>query len=162
MNQDGIVMQEEGINIIRAVAYSDRHLTSDIFTSGRFYVIRDPNDMSKFYTEAARQRNMADKNWWTTVPRISVQSLGVGCYELSWNMPDQETWDLISHYQILLNKVSYKQFIAPDCCRVMLKGLSGGRNYDLTLMCYPKSQSLMPQQSNTLVCFSRRFVSSHK
>jgi hypothetical protein len=33
LNEEGIAMKTEGINIIRAIAFSDKLLTSDIFTS---------------------------------------------------------------------------------------------------------------------------------
>jgi hypothetical protein len=31
--ENGVIMEEEGIQIIRAIAYSESYLTSDIFTS---------------------------------------------------------------------------------------------------------------------------------
>jgi len=43
-DDNGAILNEEGIAILRAVAYSDSCLTSDIFTSQRFYVIPDPNE----------------------------------------------------------------------------------------------------------------------
>jgi hypothetical protein len=31
--ENAVIMNEEGINILRAIAYSENNLTSDIFTS---------------------------------------------------------------------------------------------------------------------------------
>ena len=39
------ILNEEGIAVVRAIAYSNDCLTSDIFTSQRFYVIPDPADL---------------------------------------------------------------------------------------------------------------------
>jgi hypothetical protein len=59
--------------------------------------------------------------------------------------------ELISHYQLFLNKVSYKPSLLPGTHRIIVKGLAGGKIYDTVLMVYPKSQTLLPQQSNLLV-----------
>lgn len=47
--ETGITLNEEGINIIRAIAYSERYLTSDIFTSQRFYVLSNPENVKTEY-----------------------------------------------------------------------------------------------------------------
>lgn len=59
--------------------------------------------------------------------------------------------ELISHYQLFLNKVSYKKVIVANTNRIVVKGLAGGKSYDTVLMVYPKSPALMPQQSNILM-----------
>ena len=65
-------------------------------------------------------------------------------------MPPENSLELISHYQLFLNKVSYKKQIIANTNRVVVKGLAGGKNYDIVLMVYPKSPTLMPQQSNVV------------
>ena len=49
-----------------------------------------------------------------------------------------------------MNKISYKKIISANTNRIIVKGLAGGRSYDTILMVYPKSPTLMPQQSNVL------------
>ena len=65
-------------------------------------------------------------------------------------MPENSLEDLIDHYQLFLNKVSYKNKISSSTNRVYVKGLAGGRKYDITLMVIPKAQTLLPQDSNVL------------
>ena len=45
-------MNEEGIHIIRAIAYSEKHLPSEIFTSQRFYVVENLNQPEPIYNLA--------------------------------------------------------------------------------------------------------------
>lgn len=78
-------------------------------------------------------------------------SLGVGCIEILWERPTRKSLEMISHYQIYLNKVSYRQGIIPEANRVLIKGLAGSRSYEATVMVYPKSSTLLPQQSNVVV-----------
>jgi hypothetical protein len=112
-------------------------------------VIPDPNEVKNTYAGESTVPN----DWWLSIPKLNSNSLGIGCAEAYWDRPPAGSYDLISHYQIFLNKVSYKNYISVDATRVIIKGLAGGRNYDLNLMVYPKSQKFLPQQSNTLVSF---------
>ncbi len=109
-------------------------------------MIPNPKEVNFPYGGASSAPN----DWWLSIPRLLSNSLGIGCAEAFWERPPSEAFDLISHYQIFLNKVSYKNYISPQANRIVIKGLAGGRNYDLNLMIYPKSQTLLPQQSNTL------------
>ena len=68
-----------------------------------------------------------------------------------WERPSEASSELISHYQLFLNRVSYKHRIRPDATNILVKGLCGGRSYEISLMVFPKSQSHIPQQSNILV-----------
>jgi len=74
----------------------------------------------------------------------------VSCIEITWDILPENSLDLISHYQLFLNKVSYKKKLIANTNRIVVKGLAGGKNYDTVLMVYPKSSTLMSQQSNTL------------
>jgi hypothetical protein len=94
---------------------------------------------------------ITNKEWWLCIPKISFASRGTGCIELCWDQPDSSSLELISHYQIFLNKVSYKNYISKHTNRVLIKGLAGGRNYDVNVMVFPNTQTLLPQQSNILV-----------
>ena len=94
---------------------------------------------------------ITNKEWWLCIPKISFASRGTGCIELCWDQPDSGSLELISHYQIFLNKVSYKNYISKHTNRVLIKGLAGGRNYDVNVMVFPNTQTLLPQQSNILV-----------
>ena len=47
--ETGITLNEEGINIIRAISYSERHLTSNIFTSPRFYILANQENVKTEY-----------------------------------------------------------------------------------------------------------------
>lgn len=76
--------------------------------------------------------------------------IGVSCVEISWELPPDKSLELISHYQLFMNKISYTKTISANTNRIIVKGLAGGRNYDTILMVYPKSPTLMPQQSNVL------------
>jgi len=70
--------------------------------------------------------------------------------EITFDVPPEKSLELISHYQLFLNKVSYKKAIVANTNRIVVKGLAGGKGYDTVLMVYPKSAVLMPQQSNVL------------
>ena len=85
------------------------------------------------------------------IPKISYHSKAIGCIELVWDRPDKASLDLIDYYQIFLNKVSYKNKINPPTNRVYIKGLAGGRKYDVTVMVFPKNQTFLPQESNVMV-----------
>ncbi len=76
--------------------------------------------------------------------------VGSSCIEITWEVPPENSLELISHYQLFLNKVSYKKQIIANTNRVVVKGLAGGKSYDTVLMVYPKSPALMPLQSNVL------------
>ena len=99
---------------------------------------------------------MSNKDWWRSIPKIILNYLGNGCLEVLWERPTEASVELISHYQLFLNRVSYKNKIRADASSVQIKGLCGGRSYDISLMVFPKSHSYIPQQSNILV-FSRSF-----
>lgn len=81
---------------------------------------------------------------------MNVNNLGDGVIEIIWEKPFASSLDLISHYQLFLNRISYKQRINSDVNRLIVRGLSGGRTYDVNLMVFPKLQSLLPQQSNVV------------
>jgi hypothetical protein len=84
--------------------------------------------------------------------------------EVFWEKPFETSLDLMSHYQLFLNHISYKQRIRSDASSVMVKGLCGGRSYEISLMVFPKSQSYLPQQSNIVVniFFSNYFLFTNK
>lgn len=156
-DENGVMMDEEGICFVRAIAFSDKHLTSDIFTSQRFYVIPDPAETSRsksMKSLAVQQQYQANEAWWHCIPHIEYNPLGVGCIEITWEFADDDLIDLISHYQLYLNRVSYKQHIPVNKNKIVVKGLAGGRNYETTMMVYPKDKRLLPQQSNIVVRFS--------
>lgn len=142
---NGILMSDEGINIIRAIAYSDKRLNSDVFTSHRFYVVPDPESQNP---PLPPQDDQDTDLWWQCIPKIQCDPYGVGCIEISWTKASKEALSLISHYQIFLNEVSYRNRISPTTNRVLVKGLAGGRKYDIVLMVYPKNKAFLPQQSN--------------
>jgi hypothetical protein len=106
----------------------------------RFIVTNDKNPRSVTLIE----------EWCLIIFRIDYTFIGSGCIEVFWELPHADHLDMISHYQILLNKVSYKHKIHRESNRVTVQGLAGGRNYDLTLMVYPKDTNLIPHQSNVL------------
>jgi len=60
-DDNGAILNEEGIAILRAVAYSDNCLTSDIFTSQRFYVIPAPDELN-LSTQYDQTLNIQDVN----------------------------------------------------------------------------------------------------
>lgn len=74
--------------------------------------------------------------------------------ELSWETPSARALELISHYQLFLNKVTYRRSISPYAGRLLIKDLAGGKYYETILMVYPKGQHLVPQQSNIIVNLS--------
>ncbi|CAF0781764.1 unnamed protein product [Brachionus calyciflorus] len=161
-NRDtGVIMNEEGINIIRAIAYSEHYLTSDIFTSHRFYVVNDPEPEIEPYrnTEPVSQSSNLNLEWWKCIPKITINSLGVGLLEIFWDRILEHLIPYISHYQIFLNKVSYRKYIPANVNKVLIKGLTGGRNYDIIVMIYPKDRSLLPQQSNIVAYNSPKTTS---
>jgi hypothetical protein len=92
-----------------------------------------------------------NKEWWSCIPKISYASKAIGCIELFWDAPDKSSQGLIDYYQIFLNKVSYRTKISPSTNRVYIKGLAGGRKYEVALMVFPKNQTFLPQESNVLV-----------
>ena len=94
---------------------------------------------------------MSNEDWWKCIPKLSHSMIGVNCVEISWEPPLYKSFELISHYQIFLNKISYKTLLKPNTNRIVIKGLAGGKDYDVVLMVYPKSQALIPQQSNIIV-----------
>ena len=94
---------------------------------------------------------IGNKEWWLCIPRISYIWKNITCFELNWTRPGHASQELISHYQLFLNKVSYKNYIKASTNKVYVRGLAGGRNYEVTLVCYPKKENLVPQESNTLV-----------
>ena len=71
--------------------------------------------------------------------------------EISWETPATKSLELISHYQLFLNKVTYKRMISPYTTRLLVKDLAGAKNYEAILMVFPKGEHLVPQQSNILV-----------
>ncbi|RNA39091.1 leucine-rich repeat-containing protein [Brachionus plicatilis] len=148
--EKGIIMNEEGINIIRAIAYSKKFLTSDIFTSHRFYVINQPEPEIEPYKSIEPIVLSSDLNsqWWKCIPKISFQHAGVGSLEIYWDRVLDVMLPFISHYQIYINQVSYRKYIPASVNKVLIKGLAGSRNYDIMVMIYPKDKSLLPQQSN--------------
>ena len=62
-----------------------------------------------------------------------------------------KTFSLISHYQLYLNGISYKTKISPHTNSLIVRGLTANRQYETTLMVFPKSKALLPQQSNKLI-----------
>ena len=92
-----------------------------------------------------------NRDWWRAIPKITINYLGDGCLEVIWEKSIETSLELISHYQLFLNRVSYKSRIKSDTSSVVVKGLCGGRSYDISLMVFPKSQSYLPQQSNIVV-----------
>jgi hypothetical protein len=120
----------------------------------RFYVIQDPdagNSIKYDESQAVAQSSISNQQWWNCIPKIVCNAFGVGCIEVQWASLPIEQRRLISHYQLFLNGVSYRANIDPRSNRVRVKGLAGGRNYDATLMVYPKDVKLLPQQSNVVV-----------
>ncbi len=93
---------------------------------------------------------ITNEDWWRCIPKIAYNSLGVGVIEVIWEIPPVKSYELISHYQIFLNKVSYRNYISPNSNRVIIKGLAGGKSYDITVMVFPVTQTLLPQQSNVI------------
>lgn len=89
-----------------------------------------------------------NEEWWRCIPRIVINTIGVGCFEVTWEIPDARLRALISHFQIFLNKVSYRKYIGAEVSRVIVKGLASARSYEVTVMVFPKSKSLLPQESN--------------
>ena len=61
------------------------------------------------------------------------------------------TGHLKLNFDILNYRKSYKNYISKHTNRVLIKGLAGGRNYDVNVMVFPNTQTLLPQQSNILV-----------
>lgn len=54
-------------------------------------------------------------------------------------------------FQMFLNGVSYSKMLRPKNVRATVKGLAGGRAYDVQLVAYPGYKSLKPRKSNILV-----------
>ena len=162
----GVLMAYEGINIIRAIAFSDKHLSSEVFTSYRFYVVQDPEAAGGLshgnkYVETLNMDKSSASNeaWWACIPKIVCTSYGVGCIEVTWNPSaenNRHSRQLVSHYQLFLNDISYRGIVPPHVDRLLVKGLAGGRTYDAVLMVYPKEATLMPQQSNIVTFKSGR------
>lgn len=143
---NGILLAESGFSFIRAIALSRNNAISDVFTSQRFFV--------KYDTTLAKidltQPPEPDSVWWQTIPKIIKIHRGSGIYEIFWERAPQSAFDLISHYQLYLNGVSYRLKIHPTKTRLIIKGLTSGREYEAMIMVFPKSPLLLPQQSNKL------------
>jgi hypothetical protein len=104
-------------------------------------------NLSVYYVKSSSR----NEDWWRCIPKIVNNSDSVGCVEITWDKPDKDLMNLISHYRIYLNNVSYKKSIKPDQNKIVIKGLAGGRSYEATIMIFPKDPRLLPQQSNSLV-----------
>jgi hypothetical protein len=114
-------------------------------------VIADPdlgNSIKYNETQNVEKSSASNEQWWNCIPKIVCNAFGVGCIEVTWARIPEQYRHLVSHFQLFLNDVSYRAYIAPNTNRVIVKGLAGGRNYDTVLMVYPNDPTLLPQQSN--------------
>ena len=94
-----------------------------------------------------------DEDWMRCMPIINYIHTEAGCMEVFWEKPPQKSIDLISHYQLFMNKVSYKNVIPAHLDRVYVRGMAGGKTYDTYLKVFAKKKEVLPHESNTLVIF---------
>ena len=84
--------------------------------------------------------------------KLTVNELGNGCVIIKWDILPAHHIKKINHYQILLNQVSYKKRIEANVYQVLVKGLCGGRTYDVKFLLFPKkTQSSIEMESRSLV-----------
>ncbi|XP_041347758.1 uncharacterized protein LOC121367568 [Gigantopelta aegis] len=155
----GVVLRDSGLNFVRAIAVAEGYLTSHIFTSKRFWVLKDLDGEGDKVSDESGPEELDGKtpssgkqwNWWNCKPKLKGCFTNPGVMEIFWELPPDGAQSLVKGYQVFLNGVSYCEMFPRTNNSLNISGLAGGRTYEVFVKVYPSDPSQSDLTSNKLM-----------
>ncbi|XP_054751259.2 uncharacterized protein LOC129257055 [Lytechinus pictus] len=163
----GIILKRSGLHILRAISHSDHALPSEIFTSGRYWVLEgtdgesendDDNDAASIATEEFEEQQLQETHgptslwqWLQCIPVIKGWRRNSHTVELYWELPEARYRHLVEAYHIYINGVCYHNNLVPPCQSIGISGFVGGASYLISVVAMPTMSSFLPHESMKLM-----------
>ncbi|XP_030855934.1 uncharacterized protein LOC577931 [Strongylocentrotus purpuratus] len=112
----GIILKRSGLHIVRAITHSDHALPSEVFTSGRYWVLEgtdgesendDEDDAASIATEDFEEQQLQETQgptslwqWLQCVPVIKGWKRNSHTVELYWELPEASYRHLVEAYHV--------------------------------------------------------------
>ncbi|XP_068713854.1 uncharacterized protein [Montipora foliosa] len=159
----GVVLSQEGLVVVRAIAKKDGWVTSQVYNSNRFKVIegdsilpQESSDEDELLLEtdpepAALKKQIFQWHWFSCRPSISLELVCDNTFNLDITLGNTADISWIKGFQLYLNGTAYGGWFGPQYRGLVISGLIGGKVYHVVLVVFPIHESYEPQLSNEVV-----------